>query len=512
MAPLTIPRAYFVGRAFFADHKSAPWRAAHPLILAACDWTPTNKVQITTHTLKHPRFPRRWHLPWRRAEYSWELAISVEQIRNERVWRLVLEDTKDSLSEVASFRGGGASRHMLWSINLGHSNEFSFQLAKLLPTTDDTDADENAVLDVWRTYFRVVGTSPAIFGDGRLVRVSSDIRGSWDIDYPDNFADAYTDHLFGVAKDHGWFGIPAVTPTTYLGGAIVKRLGGVRALRARFDAMCDDAIAAGSIDPEFPATMPRAPEVCGNGMLAMYASGVSDTSALRYELHDTAAQRLLWWLMDELIAANLFLPARTGRIAEANRLTREYRAKVASGEINEPGSRTVDSARSIAEYAGMIRTLQPRCVTQGQVAKDCPKRFAPNRVIWRIGNLLHSAHPVYGVAVKKDPTALAAPILVGSLRPERAALHFDTMIHGWDGQQNHARPSRRRLTQFECPSCRGRLFKTWAAFEHDGSPSELPVDDPENCPNPQDYFTWFTLVTKCVACGETGMTCDEECA
>jgi len=125
---------------------------------------------------------------------------------------------------------------------------------------------------------------------------------------------------------------------------------------------------------------------------------------------------------------------------------------------------------------------------------------------------IQPATTIYGRNQRGEDT-LGSPILVGALKPERAALYFDSRLHGWDGE--HADPAAAhtkplgRLKQFACPSCAGRLFEVWAAFE----PTDIDeLDDPEEQARAHDFFAWFTLAAACASCQWTGIVASIECA
>jgi hypothetical protein len=101
--------------------------------------------------------------------------------------------------------------------------------------------------------------------------------------------------------------------------------------------------------------------------------------------------------------------------------------------------------------------------------------------------------------------------LVGSNKPDRAALYFNALLHGWNGEtnKNPKRVPPARLTQTKCPRCDGRHFAVFAGFEPDDHASSLTGEDRLH---PQDFFTWFWLHARCVACNWQDTVADVECA
>ncbi len=111
-----------------------------------------------------------------------------------------------------------------------------------------------------------------------------------------------------------------------------------------------------------------------------------------------------------------------------------------------------------------------------------------------------------------DKLILGSPIRAGSLDADRAALSFDAYLHGWDGAQVEpgAKADTPKLMQLKCPKCDGRHFRLRAFFEYaDDTASSLDEKDLDRA---EDFFTWFSLDARCVACSWKGTVADIETA
>lgn len=127
----------------------------------------------------------------------------------------------------------------------------------------------------------------------------------------------------------------------------------------------------------------------------------------------------------------------------------------------------------------------------------------------------HSQFRALGHQLKNDH---GDDIFVSPLALECAACGkitelIDTDQHGYDaeivGRSTTIRGEGPR-THFACDRCRVRPMTAFARFEHSGE--ELADSFIEENPNPQDYFSWFSLVGTCEGCKRTLNVADFECA
>jgi hypothetical protein len=66
-------------------------------------------------------------------------------------------------------------------------------------------------------------------------------------------------------------------------------------------------------------------------------------------------------------------------------------------------------------------------------------------------------------------------------------------------------------TRFACPACQGHVFEVAVSLAYEFSDDE--IDEGEDLASrPQDFFTWFNLTGRCVACGGLVEIADYECS
>jgi hypothetical protein len=220
------------------------------------------------------------------------------------------------------------------------------------------------------------------------------------------------------------------------------------------------------------------------------------------------------WLLHELhLAGLLTLPTRGWLKRYEEQILERLRERA-----------TADAQRQRAEAEtpqkeGRAPMASPRCI-QGVGRPEAPLgREAGSRDevgsfrVYRADLSGDDGLTVYGRR-GDEPGTLSSPILVGAMKPERAALFFDARIHGWDGElAQHGSTSTRplgRMTQLICADCGGRLFHVWATFERNDETVHL--DDRLPGRTPDDLFTWFELDARCVACGWSKSVASVECA
>ncbi|MEO7794553.1 MAG: hypothetical protein ABIV06_07240 [Thermoanaerobaculia bacterium] len=97
----------------------------------------------------------------------------------------------------------------------------------------------------------------------------------------------------------------------------------------------------------------------------------------------------------------------------------------------------------------------------------------------------------------------------------RAAVAFDPALHGYDVEIDHfpgAGPCPGVLQDFSCPACARQAFALVVRFQYPDNVLAHRWPPERRQPLPQDLFTYFSLLGRCVACGEWTTVQSTECA
>lgn len=473
---------------------------AHPCVVAASSVNPAVWERTT---------------PWEQADYGFRAKCGTNDLATPDQWRERVMRWMDCPTSVQAFRGGGANRHAVWTLTADRS-----RIDILLALRHVHPKWEKQLHTFIVACFRAVDRTAGLwYGSGDFFGKD---EGDCSMFAPFASVDRYiADSFASEAWKRGEPVVPGARPINALGGEIVKRLGGHAALAARMK----DAKSAARPD-DFEASLTRLKH---GSMLRLGGSfaWLFDGRGSLFSAHPVWVGPAYFWLQQEFHAAGLLAGAQHNmfdRYMQQRRADAE-RARVAvarnAGVPLPSGARR--SSKHAADVAGR-REQAPSCIRGvAERTTALPGRLTASHLdghtrkfagtIFRVrSGDMHEAMAIYGRNQRGEDT-LGSPILVGSLNPQRAALFFDLRIHGWDGECSepgpaHARPIG-KLKQFACPSCAGRLFQTWAAFE----PSEVEeLDEPEMQQRPQDFFTWFTLAAACASCQWTGIVASIECA
>lgn len=493
-------RADFRGR--HASHPNVPG-----FLALIADVLGDHRAEFYTSALA----PRAWatDLPWRQKYHGAALTMPLSKFTEPGTWGLVLELTDGEGWRMCARRGGGSKRHVVWTLGqewrtFGSIDGLDFLLSA-------RHVDRTRVHDLAAAFFAAVAAEGAIGGWGEVVQTDSPEFMSW---YP-------TDDCTGRSflhrlqlEEYNRQGPRLATPRlmTLLTAPQLERLGGLDSLVARAKS-AGLRVCCGK--PPYCTIGMRHPEIVFGALSAGAWIAVKDLQTLSLSLAhgscpDCPPSAL--WLFDELRRADLLVatgpPLFPAHRELESRMLAEFERQSAVRPRN--GSRADDPAKRLA----YLRSHPPRCIrTRAVLETKPPQGLSAETLCFRLDPpALSKALTVYGRAIRGE-NMLGSPVLVGSLELDRAALYFDSRIHGVDGENTppvpeHARPIG-RLKQLVCPKCGGRLFHVWAAFEPDDEGSATPVSER---PRPEDQFTWFWLHAECAACRWSDTVTDVECA
>lgn len=456
--------------------------------------------------------PRAWatDLPWRQKYHGAALTMPLSTFAEPRTWRLVLDLADGQYWQISARRGGGAKRHVVWTMGQEWRRFGSIDGLDFLLSARHI-SDRSRVHDLAAAFFAAVAADGAIGGCGEVVQTDSPEFMNW---YPTDDCSGRSLLDLLQLEEYNRQGPRLAAPRlmTLLTTPQLERLGGLDSLVARAKSaglrICCEK-------PPYCTIGMRHPEIVFGALPAGAWLAVKDLQTLSFSLAhgggpDCPSSML--WLFDELRQADLLVatgpplfPAH--RDLECRRLA-EYERHSSVRPRSE--SRKDDQASRLA----YLRSHPPRCVrTRAVLETKPPAGLSAEAICFRLDpQALSKALTIYGRATRGEGM-LGSPVLVGSLEVDRAALYFDSRIHGFDGENSPPAPEKARpigrLKQLVCPKCGGRLFHVWAAFEPDDEGQGTPVS---GRPRPEDLFTWFWLHAKCAACRWRDTVTDVECA
>jgi hypothetical protein len=478
-----------------------------------------HEVQLSAGDLH----PKAWDtdLPWKRMQYGHNLDLPIRRLANASIWQRVERCIDGAFSSLGAHRGGGAARHLVWWLQYDIPNEACDGDITLLLT-------ERMFRDPLSSEMRALTCAFFSLGNPNLERRF----GCGELVYLDNAASkigwsveswAY-ENFVNVALEEEKHQVPGVRWITFLTAEQLRRLGGFQRLRTSATELAAIGVLhlANTKYSEHPVERIHI-EPLGDGA-AVFLAPIDLTLNGMWFLDGNCTTEMemgglanYMWLTSHLRAAGLLYTIPDDWLERYRRAQLEAQSQVLEQE-KEASARDADAAKRKTrkpKWSVPIELLPPpRCVTGAAKLDPKPPRIKEmneSARCYRLGET-DDVLSVYGVTAD-EPTRLKSPILVGSLNPKRAELHFDARIHGWDGEFSEPVPekslSQRRLTQLICPKCQGRLFDTWAAFEPTEE-EELPEEG--GSPPAQDLFTWFWLVARCAACKWSAVVADVECA
>lgn len=477
---------------------------------------------------------------FRQHEYGQSAELRLSELVKPETWVRMAELFDGGIGALTAFRGGGALRHEVWSI--GVSQYMHFAIARddkkdvwtlnvaaehIEPLVPDwwhapegprahTPLSEDDRMWSWQglieTFFSAVSVLPGfIRGEGGLVR-----RRSCRRTFGDEVAQLTSDeqmlaHL-RVLLNTDDLAIVLPSAATVLGPEQCQRLGGADEIVAKAQA---DLI-AGS-------------EQCAWGDLRVMRiqSSVliqfSDVTAWVDPRGGTAVVASFNWVMSLLRSGGLLVQVGPAVSKSAEEYVSWKRSIVERNRAEDAALRQRgDEHELLTPTSAALPTSRPACVrSASSIIEDCPdKELAGGGLVcWRVrpregpvdaGLTVYARHSA-------ELGQLIAPVLVGSLDAERAALAFHPRVHGYDamceaaespeGKRREA--SYGRLKQAVCKGCQSRVFHVWAALEY---PDDLEEGDVGAEARVEEWFSWFWLVTRCASCGEVQTVVDHECA
>lgn len=442
------------------------------------------------------------------------LRLSTHDLATEAFWRGVMAPiTKDGWRFTAC-RGGGATRHRVWSLKMEAYPRSPVQLRFNLMLRHVHPSAAPEVQEFALKFFALAATSgDCVYGRGELLRWEDDedtIGGSLG-------AGGTLDRL---VKRELWRDAPIVEKplvpgafwANFLGNAHMDKLGSATELRER--RLRITTIEGVGYRPKF-LTFPNGHCLVLLGPLEAFH--LQRTSNWDWN-HAHSFAMAATWLTHEYGKAGLLVEQELGWYDRVLRDWEEQRAVIAARSAADAADEysPVQGADAV-EYMTYFWQNPPRCVRPVAAVAD-PKdthdednRFHALTTHFYIRPDGHDeAYTVYGRPTRESPL-LASPIRIGSPKADRAVFAFDAASDGWDGEwRDKTLPSPpARMKQLVCPSCQGRLFRLRAAFEYPGDDEGLDDSARERR---QDFFTWFWLVARCASCGRRDVVADVECA
>jgi len=430
---------------------------------------------------------------WRRSRWSWKMEVPSAWLAQQQSWADHAEVLgKDP--QITARRGGGSSSHLAWWLHwawhdIGRRGECKLELATRSITYEQLE-ELNVLIDLFFTSSNRIG---ALYGRGLIERTDPRRTLGGELD-------TLTHSLWHDCRQRDRDVVPDVYELNLLGPSMLKRMGGLEAL---------------------PLTWPEknaikvTPLEGGAALVRTHRLSVDDFNTETWKYEEDIAERS--WL--------LYLFAKAGLTIEQNlQWYPEYVAATEKQAKEAPPS-PADQQRQLREQRAAARALfvdlrscPPSCInlTPKPVLDDKALRRLGHNEEWVTafdlrGDRNTDAFTLYGRPTA-DKLQLGSPVRAGSLDPDRAALNFDAYLHGWDGAQVEpgSRTDTRKLKQFKCPKCQGRHFRLRAFFEYaDDTASSL---DDKDLPRAEDFFTWFSLDARCVACSWKGTVADIETA
>lgn len=478
--------------------------------------------------------------------YRCTVKCMLAELTHAEPWRVLAENFEGGVHGICASRGGGKTLRRIWSIawdgldasgsirNLGGGCFFSFtvEAQHVVPGGADDwshwsvrakpQLSKKERLTSWQglmeTFFEASSTVAGfVQGGGELTHVRR-VRFGSGHEVLSRLGHSRVLSALQLPRQADDLRIVVPTAATVLGPDQCARLGGAEAVVAR----AHSESASHDEDTVWGLRVKK----LGSGMLIQFESIgewiENDSPDFEYEL---------LWVMSLLNEAGLLKQINATTKSEvAEHFADERRLLVEEQNLiigMGLGSRLKSDSKVIRDSAAgdapfTPPTARPACVCSARsVIEDCPddEFVRENVVCWRVrpregpvdaGLTVYARHSA-------ELGQLIAPVLVGSLDAERAALAFHPRVHGYDamceaaespeGKRREA--SYGRLKQAVCAKCQCRVFQVWAALEY---PDDLEEGDLGAGAKVEEWFSWFWLVTKCASCGEVQAVVDHECA
>jgi hypothetical protein len=482
---------------------SKPWLACadlHELVGG-------NSAQFDTFVKDRVLIPTG--LPWERASGGGaRLTMRLDTWSSEATWR-ALEPVLGDLGWLRARRRAGRLRRTVWEMHFRPRDrrprfESHAQWTLALSACDVRQRDRKALSGLFEQLYHRAAEAECVGGRANRVERNRRLRdtrfdGFWSTGH------SRTDECFECADSHRRPCVPYISSVNLLSPAHVEQLN----------------------DPELLSGLARQADAEGTTHADLVVRALPKGRLAVVLAEQLCVDRRAWGipqqrpdLMSDDNARVLHIAMqRRGMIhgfddAEYEELfDRCVRGIQREEVIDTPGPGRAIARTAVADIIAHLRENPPRCLNGHGRLLDL-NTVADDAAAWRtlqVGYELDRATTLYGVRQPTEPT-FTSPILAGATSPSRATLRFDLGEHGFDGEQLERRlPARpRRLTQFVCAECQGRIFRITADFEFDITEWGLGTDAMAD--RPQDFFTWLNIRVACVACKWTGEAASIECA
>lgn len=438
----------------------------------------------------------RMPLPWRTKPYRTGLRAAASELAKPEFWELVRPALAEGFT-VEAFRGGGKHRHLAWKLGIeptfiGRRSSLSLGWSARHVSQSHAEAIDSICVRA----LTAAHDAGAVYG-----RAGIDLPAS-DRDPPFNLMPG-EDLWQSPSIRTGPF-VPWLYPYNLLSSAHLDKLGPIDPARLEPESHRRDAL---------PLLRPlERGALLSLGRLHQIAPMLTEggsTAQSPTPLNPFVAwlDRRPVWLLSRCVQAGM-LAVQQADLALADDQARyvEARTQIARGRSTKVTPLKPFHDRAPACVCGRVEEV--KLEWWPKALRDVHQQ---SHVFMLPEDERGKGMLVYG-ATAKEPGRLNPPIMVGSLDPQRCRLHFDPVLHGWDAASDTEpkRAPKRRLSQLVCPNCQGRHFAVHAAFEY---PDDLDESlEGEQRAHPEDFFTWFWLVCRCVGCNAERIVADIECA
>lgn len=345
-------------------------------------------------------------------------------------------------------------------------------------------------------FFRFAHEAGAFYGRGKLSTIPDDIR--FDVEFDDKVMRS----LWQECAKRERLMVPWIYPFNFLSKGHVNAIGGIDALRAPWLRFVHGPLI---VDIDGGALIAKGP-------LSKWSLHPEPSPS--YCIDRTVDDFSVWFL-------SLFAARNMLAVQNTDWLAKEHdRIEAFQRRQRERSPETPRPSRSLSSWLSQLSKKPPRCIRDVAVparngrGKQAPGHPGAGTTLFEI-RVRGEDKPltVYGRPLADD-TGLGSPIMVGSLKLERAVFMFEALLDGWDGENSGNAESpfpldRPRLVQFKCPRCDGRHFHLRAAFEY---PDDLDELNDQERARTEDFFTWFWILGRCSGCQWEGTIADIECA
>ncbi len=499
--------------AVFGSNGDLPWRSIVPLLGRLQVILGDHEAMVTALNLKGSAWESEF--PWHKSQFAYvKLPLSV--IADESRWSRLLEGIVDPrYSTIRAHRGGRAHRHLVWSLNSEQVSHGGTAIQLTLATRHIHERSAAALTDLIKAFFEISTAASGLVGGYGEIAHLDPLDSGWGMSRADTGTDGWI--AAGFISCDLELGLPvACGPRwlTLLTGNHVRRLGGIEALRSRARAAELRAFGPGK---KFlgPLDAGIRIEPLGECALIPLHGGEDLLTGGSFRSPRDSLPLPGIWLYHELSHAGLLAHSNPDRLELY--LSAQERARRPDAADRDTRRRTQAGAERKRLDSEAIRSLfaehPPRCIRGRSVREDKPPKFELHENCACLRVVAKSSEEGLTVYTRRagDEEGGFSLALVGSLKPERAALYFDSRIHGYDGEQSDPVPERARpmgrVKQLTCPKCKGRHFHVYAVFECSDD-----EDTAQEEARRQDSYSWFWLVSKCLYCRWAGTVCDVECA